>query len=411
MLLSILLTLRFVLIFNINPLPGPNHAADPIVMKSVDGDLYCVVIQRKDTKEWALPGGMVDFGERVSATVQREFQEEALNIDQATLQTFKADLDTMFEQGEDLYRGYVDDPRNTDNAWMETVAVLFRCSDTLASHIVLNAGDDAQKMQWMKCDPSSTQFQALYASHQAMVLRAMKRYPRPRVQTLTEIYQDSKKEAEQDVEEVLRCKTDNPACVGTCAFSCVFVMWLILLIWGQALYITLSYPIGMTVHSLLTGNEEHLRATLVDQNSKDSIADLKSYSYGLSDAVVVLGNKDGIPLVERFGEGHTDYTVKMALASASKWVTAVIIYAVIEDPTCDLTSASKPVDEFDFWPKDDTRIGIKDLMGFADGLPNAGCEYTGFVPGAGTWLECIEKVSWFLMLFCINTFVSFLSNH
>ena len=24
-----------------------------------------------------------------------------------------------------IYRGYVDDPRNTDNAWMETVAVNF----------------------------------------------------------------------------------------------------------------------------------------------------------------------------------------------------------------------------------------------------------------------------------------------
>lgn len=24
-----------------------------------------------------------------------------------------------------MYRGYVDDPRNTDNAWMETVAVNF----------------------------------------------------------------------------------------------------------------------------------------------------------------------------------------------------------------------------------------------------------------------------------------------
>ena len=24
-----------------------------------------------------------------------------------------------------VYRGYVDDPRNTDNAWMETVAVNF----------------------------------------------------------------------------------------------------------------------------------------------------------------------------------------------------------------------------------------------------------------------------------------------
>ena len=41
--------------------------------------LEFVAIQRKDTKEWAIPGGMVDGGEHVSATLKREFGEEALN--------------------------------------------------------------------------------------------------------------------------------------------------------------------------------------------------------------------------------------------------------------------------------------------------------------------------------------------
>ena len=31
-------------------------------------------------------------------------------------------IDVCFPQ---IYRGYVDDPRNTDNSWMETVAVNF----------------------------------------------------------------------------------------------------------------------------------------------------------------------------------------------------------------------------------------------------------------------------------------------
>lgn len=38
-----------------------------------------VAVQRRDTREWALPGGMVDPGERVGATAIREFQEEATN--------------------------------------------------------------------------------------------------------------------------------------------------------------------------------------------------------------------------------------------------------------------------------------------------------------------------------------------
>lgn len=38
-----------------------------------------VAIQRHDNNMWAIPGGMVDPGERVNATLRREFMEEALD--------------------------------------------------------------------------------------------------------------------------------------------------------------------------------------------------------------------------------------------------------------------------------------------------------------------------------------------
>lgn len=38
-----------------------------------------VSIERLDTREWAIPGGMVDPGEKLSETVKREFMEEALS--------------------------------------------------------------------------------------------------------------------------------------------------------------------------------------------------------------------------------------------------------------------------------------------------------------------------------------------
>lgn len=41
--------------------------------------LQFVAIKRGDTGEWALPGGMVDPGEKLSAAAIREFQEEAVN--------------------------------------------------------------------------------------------------------------------------------------------------------------------------------------------------------------------------------------------------------------------------------------------------------------------------------------------
>ena len=61
---------------------------------------------------------MVDPGESVVATVKREFQEETLRngVD-------KASLDAFFSDGQKVYESYSDDPRNTDNAWMETVAM------------------------------------------------------------------------------------------------------------------------------------------------------------------------------------------------------------------------------------------------------------------------------------------------
>lgn len=38
-----------------------------------------VAIQRRDNSMWAIPGGMVDSGEKVTNTLKREFIEEALN--------------------------------------------------------------------------------------------------------------------------------------------------------------------------------------------------------------------------------------------------------------------------------------------------------------------------------------------
>jgi ADP-ribose pyrophosphatase len=61
---------------------------------------------------------MVDPGENVSETVRREFSEEAarggINEDC---------INRLFSNGFKLFESYVDDPRNTDNAWMETVAM------------------------------------------------------------------------------------------------------------------------------------------------------------------------------------------------------------------------------------------------------------------------------------------------
>lgn len=71
-------------------------------------------------------------------------------------------ISDFFKNGEEIYKGYVDDPRNTDNAWMETVAYNFHDdSGKSVGKFALVAGDDAKNVKWMDVDQTLT----LYASH------------------------------------------------------------------------------------------------------------------------------------------------------------------------------------------------------------------------------------------------------
>ncbi len=65
------------------------------------------MILRKDTREWAIPGGMVDAGEQVSATLKREFGEEAMgNLDPAEQKEFREQIDELFgHAGVEVFRG------------------------------------------------------------------------------------------------------------------------------------------------------------------------------------------------------------------------------------------------------------------------------------------------------------------
>lgn len=75
----------------------------------------------------------------------------------------------FFSSGYELYKGYVDDPRNTDNAWMETIAVNFHDEEgNLVGKFPLRAGDDAKNVQWMDIDQSL----GLYASHSYFIQTA-----------------------------------------------------------------------------------------------------------------------------------------------------------------------------------------------------------------------------------------------
>lgn len=71
-------------------------------------------------------------------------------------------LKIFFSKGELITETYVDDPRNTDNAWMETVAYNYHDDNgTIVNNIPFEGGDDAVGVRWIDVDKSLH----LYASH------------------------------------------------------------------------------------------------------------------------------------------------------------------------------------------------------------------------------------------------------
>jgi len=152
---------------------GPNNAADSVVFTkpTAIAERKVLLIRRSDgSHQWAVPGGMVNPGEQVSAAASRELREEA-NID---LSKMESKL---------IYEGYVDDPRNTRNSWMETTARMFELDYTPQPR----AGTDAIDARWFDCSDVESLIRAtqeydvslglepqpLYADHHLLVGRGL----------------------------------------------------------------------------------------------------------------------------------------------------------------------------------------------------------------------------------------------
>ena len=86
----------------------------------------------------------------------------------------------------------------------------------------------------------------------------------------------------------------------------------------------------------------------------------------------------------------------MRVASASKWLSATVVYAVMEHPLTNFSRFSRPGEYFSFWTcpnAQDIRcnnITVDNLLAFRSGLAIAECEYTG--PRGGDWEQCVEKI-------------------
>lgn len=158
---------------------GPNHAADSAVTRwkrNENGELILNTVSKKPilqlitiqkrSREWGIPGGMVEPGENTKETSKREFFEEVLAYDVKSSNPACSEmLNTLFEKGLEIYKGYVDDPRNTDNAWVETVVFHYHDAGQMLDSLRLTAGDDALNVSWMDVDRDIQ----LYSAHQKFV--------------------------------------------------------------------------------------------------------------------------------------------------------------------------------------------------------------------------------------------------
>ena len=143
---------------------GPNHAADPIVTRynDITGELEFVAGLRADTNEelWCIPGGMVDGGESVSLTLRREFKEEVARNSSEDI------LDKIFQNGTVLYAGPTyNDPRTTDQAWIETYVVHYHIDNELSKLLPLTSQPgENRKVSWISCNTPN-----LYGDHKKFI--------------------------------------------------------------------------------------------------------------------------------------------------------------------------------------------------------------------------------------------------
>ncbi|XP_076975263.1 transient receptor potential cation channel subfamily M member 2 isoform X2 [Tamandua tetradactyla] len=153
---------------------GPNHALHALITRwrrNQDGAvcrrgikkmLEVLVVGLSGSELWALPGGSREAGEALPRRLKALMQEE-----------FWPSLENLLKQGTEVHRGYVDDPRNTDNAWVETVAISVHFQDQndvelrrLSSH--MQAREPEVSVQWQVVDGALP----LYASHGAILHKA-----------------------------------------------------------------------------------------------------------------------------------------------------------------------------------------------------------------------------------------------
>ena len=127
---------------------GPNYTADSVIINPIARKILLI---KRSSGEWALPGGFINSKEDPFAAAIRETKEET--------GTIISDYPIL------IYKGLVNDPRNSQTSWIETSAYLFIVNELSE----VSGQDDAIDAAWLPLN----NLPKLYASHDEIVARAI----------------------------------------------------------------------------------------------------------------------------------------------------------------------------------------------------------------------------------------------
>lgn len=105
----------------------------------------------------------------------KEFAKEALSaieLEGSKRQPVEQIVKELLGSGKKVAEVYTQDPRNTDNAWIETVAYHYHVDSSYGvGKFTLHAGDGADGLQWKMVHSQLN----LFASHRALLRVVAKR--------------------------------------------------------------------------------------------------------------------------------------------------------------------------------------------------------------------------------------------
>jgi len=119
---------------------GPNYTADSVIINPIAQKILLI---KRSSGEWALPGGFINSEEDSFTAAIRETKEET-----GTIISGSPIL---------IYKGLINDPRNSQTSWIETSAYLFMVNELSE----VSGRDDAIDAAWLPLN----NLPKLYASH------------------------------------------------------------------------------------------------------------------------------------------------------------------------------------------------------------------------------------------------------